>query len=259
MIFIFSLDKNLKIMKQIVSIFLLFAFIQTHGQNKTTAMFIDKLSLVSSDSRIEVNEKGDTVLISEFANPNIKLQTNSGLTKTYKGTPFFNNGWFSGSMILDGSVANKGLMAFNLITNTLYFSVGEKQNAIEIKPDEFTIKGIVFRKYTKQYVAAGEIYYQKLVEGEFELFKQFYCKYNPRNVGDTNGYEMSGDGFEGYFEKELIYYTIYNNKMERVGKKFSVFGENEEKAKNFAKNNNLSLKKENDLIKIVKFLNQKTL
>ena len=97
------------------------------------------------------------------------------------------------------------------------------------------------------------------MEGEFELFKQYYCKYSPRNVGETNGYEMSGDGFEGYFEKELIYYTINNNKMEKIGKKFSVFGQDEEKAKIFAKNNNLGLKKENDLIKIIKFLNQKSL
>lgn len=246
-------------MKLIFSIWLIAAFYISKGQNQGTAMFIDKLTLVSSDSRIEVNGKGDTVLISEFRNPNIKLQTNSDMTKIYKGTPFFKNGWFYGSMILDGALTTKGFMAYNLTTNTIYFSLNEKQNAIEIKPDEFTIKGIVFRKYTKQYVASGEIYYQQLVEGEFELFKQYYCKYNPRNLGETTGYEMSGDGFEGYFEKELIYYTIYNNKMERIGKKFSVFNQNEGKAKNFAKNNNLSLKKEIDLIKIVKFLNQKSL
>lgn len=246
-------------MKLIFSIWLIAAYYISKGQNKGTAMFIDKLTLVSSDSRIEVNGKGDTVLISEYRNPNIKLQTNSDLTKIYKGTPFFNNGWFSGSMILDGALTKKGFMAYNLTTNTIYFSLNEKHNAIEIKPDEFTIKGIVFRKYTKQYVASGEIYYQQLVEGEFELFKQYYCKYNPRNLGETTGYEMSGDGFEGYFEKELIYYTIYNNKMERIGKKFSVFNQSEGKAKNFAKNNNLSLKKEIDLIKIVKFLNQKSL
>ena len=97
-------------MKLILSVFLLFIYFITQGQNQGTAMFIDKLSLVSSDSRIEVNEKGDTILISEYRNPNIKLQTNSDLTKIYKGTPFFKNGWFLGSMVINGSVTKDGLM-----------------------------------------------------------------------------------------------------------------------------------------------------
>ena len=117
------------------------------------------------------------------------------------------------------------------------------------------MNGNTFKKFRNQYVAAGELYYQKLVEGETELFRNFKCKYTPAVVGEKTGYEQTGDGYEGYFEKETAYYINYHNKMQRVGKKFKIFDENEEKAKEFAEKNNLSLQNPTDLIKIVKHIN----
>lgn len=45
-----------------------------------------------------------------------------------------------------------------------------------MRPLEFTINGITFRNYRNKYAGAGILYYQKLVEGELELFKNIICK-----------------------------------------------------------------------------------
>lgn len=224
------------------------------SQNITTSYFIDKLSIQASDSKIEIIGK-DTVLVSEYKNPNIKLQSRNDFRMLYKGTPFYNNSWFNGTIMMEGGGVSKGFMAFNLITNSLFFSIGPNKEAVEIRPLQFTINGNTFRKYRNQYVAAGDLYYEKLVDGDIELFKNIKCKYLPAVAGEKNGYEQTGDGFEGYFVKETIYYINYHDKMQRVGKKFKIFDENEGKAKEFAEKNNLNIQNPSDLIKIVKHLN----
>jgi len=241
--------------KYSISVFLIvFVNVLSFAQNSTTSYFVDKLSVLASDSRIEIRGK-DTVLVSEYKNPNVRFQSQNDFKKFYKGTPFFNNGWFKGSITTEAGGVSKGFMAYNVLTNSLFFSIGEDKDAVEIRPKEFTLNGNTFKKFRNQYVAAGELYYQKLVEGETELFRNFKCKYTPAVVGEKTGYEQTGDGYEGYFEKETAYYINYHNKMQRVGKKFKIFDENEEKAKEFAEKNNLSLQNPTDLIKIVKHIN----
>lgn len=224
------------------------------AQNTTTSYFMDKLSVQASDSKIEIRGK-DTVLVSEYKNPNIKLQSRNDFTKEYLGTPFYKNGWFKGTIVMETGGVSKGYMAYNILSNSLFFAIGENKEAVEIRPLEFTIAGQTFRKFRNQFVAAGELYYQKLVEGQTELFMNLKCKYVPAVEGEKNGYEQTGDGYEGYFEKEANYFINYHNKMQRVGRKFKVFGENEQKAKEFADKNNLSLQNASDLVKIVRHIN----
>ena len=239
----------------LISAFLIaFTQLDSFGQSNAPLFFFDELSILASDCKIEIIGK-DTVLVSEYKNPNIKLQSRNDFARVYKGTPFFNNGWFNGSVSLAGGGVSKGYMAFNLVTNSLFFSIGPDKEAIELRPLEFTINGITFRNYRNQYAGAGILYYQKLVEGELELFKNIICKYVPAMEGDKNGYEQTGDGFEGYFVKETTFFINYQNKMQRVGKKFKIFDKNEGKAKAFAENNNLSLQNPSDLIKIVRHIN----
>lgn len=238
-----------------ITVFLIvFVSFQSLGQNEYMAYFMDKFSIQASNSKIEIRGL-DTVLVSEYTNPNVKLQTRNDIGKVYKGTPFFNNAWFNGTIMMEGGGVSKGYMAFNLINNSLFFSVGADKEAIEIKPLQFTINGNTFRKYRNQYVAAGDLYYQKLLDGETELFKNIKCKYIPAVEGEKNGYEQTGDGFEGYFVKETTYYINYHDKMQRVGKKFKIFDENEKKAKAFADKYDLSLQNPSDLIRIVKHIN----
>ena len=241
--------------KYTISVFLIvFVNFFCFSQNEYMAYFIDKFSIQASNSKIEIRGL-DTVLVSEYTNPNVKLQTRNDIGKVYKGTPFFNNGWFNGSVLLAGGGVSKGYMAYNMVTNSLFFSIGPDKEAVEIKPLQFTLDGNTFRKYRNQYVASGDLYYQKLEGGEIELFKNIKCKYLPAVEGEKNGYEQTGDGFEGYFVKETTYYIVYHDKMQRVGRKFKIFDQNEEKAKAFADKYNLSLQNPADLIRIVRHIN----
>lgn len=223
---------------------------------QNTETVFPKLAILSSDSKISINKRGDTVMTSNYNSANVRQNSRNDFEKEYKGTPFFENGWYKADIQLTTNDNTKGVIAFNLLTNTVMFSQGPNYEAIEIKPMQFTINGHTFKKYTKEYTAAGQIYYERLINGQVELFKQFLCNYKPAVSGDKNGYEQTGDGYEGHFVKQNLYFTIYHNKMTEINKKFKVFDKHAKQAETFAKENNLSLKKEADLIKIVKYLNQ---
>jgi hypothetical protein len=92
-----------------------------------------------------------------------------------------------------------------------------------------------------------------LVHGEIEIFKQYFCKLNQTI---NNGYYPSMNGFDGEFEKENRYFTIYANQMTRIGNNYKVFGLFDPQAKTYAKKENLKLNRENDLIKIANYLNE---
>jgi hypothetical protein len=134
------------------------------------------------------------------------------------------------------------------------FTYSKDQEAVEIKPYSFEINGHLFKKVNNQYAAAGNIYYEKLVEGDIELFRQFTCEFVGKNADET-GYEAYGDGFEGYFKKKVYYYVNFHEKMQRVNKSFKIFGSDEENAKAYARKNGLTLKEGKDLIQIVKHIN----
>lgn len=239
-------------------IFLLFFFgicNCTYGQNKPYQFVIEQVSTASTASRIEILGK-DTVLISLYNNTNFRQNVQNELEFTYKGTPYFQNGWFKGKVTLTAdSKPGIGVIAFDLVKNQIFFTYSKDKEAIEIKPYEFEINGHIFRKYNNQYSAAGNGYYEKILEGEIELFRQFICKYSPAASMGRTGYEQSNGGYEGYFVKSDVYFVNYHEKLTKVGKNFKVFNGNQEKAKLFAEKNNLSLQNPADLIKIVKYVN----
>jgi hypothetical protein len=235
-------------------IFLMYSF-TTIAQSTETVF--NKIPLLASNSVISVNSKGDTVMISSFKNSNVRQISIAEFEKEFKGTPFFKNGWFKGEIKLNSNDKSTGTFAYNLVDNTVLYARGPNIDAVALTPLEFTIEGHTFRKLNKEYKAAGQVYYERISKGEVELFRRFSCRLQPASSGDKNGYEQTGDGYEGYFEKEVIYYTIYKDKITVIGNKFKVFEANANKAKAFVKENNLSLKKEADIIKIVNYLNSK--
>jgi hypothetical protein len=237
----------------ILSVFLISTTF-TFAQRPAKELIFEKFFIASQSSKIEINPNKDTVMISEYYNRNTRTNAPSKIELTYKGTPLLNNVWEIGTLkIAQGT--SRGTMAYNLEKQVVYFMQKDGQNSIELRPDEFEFRGYTFKKYNKELTAAGDDYYIKLLEGENELYKKFSCIYRPSVIGEKNGYEQSGQGFEGEFIKKTEFYTVYHGKMQLIGKRFKVFDTKEAKAKNFAKENNLSLQKESDLIKIFKFLN----
>lgn len=243
-----------------VFIFIIFSSRFLYGQNDSKQYFVQNPKLSSSESRIEVRGNGDTVLVSIYKNSNLGQNSLTQLEFVYKGTPYFQNGWYQAKVkMTENSKISNGLVAYDLVKNKVYFSIDSEKQAIEIDPYEFELNGHKFKKFSNQFVAAGNFYYEKLVEGETELFRQYSCNYSPTVSGDRTGYESSGNEFEGNFEKKETYFINYNEKMQKVGRKYKVFDRNEEKAKGFASRNDLSLTKLNDLAKIVKFINENPL
>jgi hypothetical protein len=228
----------------------------TYGQRPAKELVFEKFFIASQSSRIEINPNKDTVMISEYYNPNTRTNAPSRVEVIYKGTPLLNNVWEMGTVkIAKGS--SRGTMAYNLEKQLVYFMQKDGQNSIEIRPDEFEFRGYNFKRYDKEITAAGDDYYIKLFDGEIELFKKFSCIYRPSVIGEKNGYEQSGQGFEGEFVKKTEYYTVFHGKMQLINKRFKVFDKKEDQAKAYAKENKLSLQKEADLIKIVNYLNTK--
>ncbi|MBK9508053.1 MAG: hypothetical protein IPP61_18615 [Cytophagaceae bacterium] len=244
-------------MKSIILFLSLAYLINCQAQEPPKEYFVQNLKFSSSDSKIDVNSEGDTILISYFKENNLRLNTINLKELIYKGTPFFMNGWFKGSVLLEpNGKSSAGLLGYNLAQNKLYVSLGANRDVMEIAPYEFEIEKHVFRKYNKQYAGAGDFYYEKLTEGHFELFRQNKCMFYPKVSGDRTGYEASGDGYEGEFLKKTEYYVNWREKMQLVSNNFKIFEPFSKEAKKYASENHLSLKKPAELIKVVNFVNE---
>jgi hypothetical protein len=243
-------------MKKIFLFITLFSFFTAISQDESNRIFNNSRTYDrASGASIEINYWGDTTMIYEFK----LFQINGGdfplldYTKTYKNTPFYNNRWYNSQIFTEDGEKVKGLIAFNTQSNFLLFKKSPDEKPTEIKPNEFTLNGKTFRKYKDVYGQAGDIYYEALVKGEIQIFKQYYCSLNTNSY---NGNQSNHNGYDGEFNKESRYFTIYANKMTRIGNNYKVFGLFASQAKAYAKKENLKLTRESDLVKIATYLNE---
>lgn len=189
----------------------------THGQiynfNPTTSYFMDKVKIASNeDSKIEVRNR-DTVLIARFEYINPQNQARQFSEKVYLGTPYWRNGWFTTHLELVNSKPIKGIMAFNLQQQKVYFTNTADKAAQEVKPDRFVLLGTTFTK------GPDDRYYEILEEsGPWKALKKFSCDYSPLKPAERSGYEISGGEFEGEFKKKVDYFLQCNEKIVRIRK-----------------------------------------
>jgi hypothetical protein len=250
-------------MKKLSFVLAFFSFLNSYSQIYNSISQVEyqenriinssKYCYNSTNSKIEVNGRGDTIMVYDFELLNNNFPPLLNYTKSFKNTPYYQNKWFSGSVFSEDKTLTKGIIAYNLEYSSLFFSEGSNQQAIELKPKEFVLNGKVFKKFRDVYGQAGDVYYEQLVHGEIEIFKQYYCSLKIRN---NDGYRASLSGYDGEFEKENRFFTIFANKMTRIGKSFNAFGLFAPQAKEFAKKENLKLNRERDLIKIAQYINQ---
>lgn len=245
-------------MKKILLLFSVLSLNEVaEAQIKSTSYIMDQMFMSSSIDQIEIRPNGDTVLISTYKNPNVKLNSPTNFEMVYKGTPLYKNAWFNGTLRLENSSASsKGNMSYDLRNQQVFLAAGANSNAMVLKPFEFQIDGHNFMNYKKLYEELPYGYLEKITEGKYMLFVQYNCKYQAANIGEKNGYEQSRDGFEGYFNKSIDYYIVKEKDAEKVQKNFKIFNEDAEKASKYAKENKLSLKKPQEMIQIIKYLNQ---
>ena len=225
------------------------------SQTPQRVFVVDKLTSASTDSRIEVLPNKDTVLISKFVYQDPKTFSRQYIEKTYLGTPFLKNKWDRGILYFkDGSTVN-GLLAYNLVNNLVYYSIGEVKDAIEAKPSGFTIGGVTFMKLDKGFENAFSGYFETIfVDTRLSLYKQYSCIYRPKITGDRLGYEPEGGVYEGAFDKSFSFFLGQNNNLAELKSNANIyrqFGEYRKAAEFYVKQNNLNLKKEQDLIQLI--------
>lgn len=216
---------------------------------------VPKVSTPASDSRIEVAENGDTVLISKYSIQNSQNNSRLFSEKVYKGTPFFMNGWYPGVLYFDdGSVIN-GTLAFNLVNNLVYYSMGPNSDATESKPLAFTIREKTLAKLNSKYQNTMAGYFELIFGGpKLDLFRQYYCNYHGKNTGEITGYESDASPYEGSYDKTSKLFMGWNNQVIELKTNNNIykqFGEYRTAMEKFGKENKLNYKKEGDIISLV--------
>lgn len=205
----------------------------------------------NNGTKIVVNENGDTTLVAQYKLQHSLNNSLQEFTRVFKGTPFFKNGWYKGTLNAKSGQDVNFLMAYNIQQDVLYIVKNAGADAVPIRPDEFTIEGHTFRKYENVFLET--LYMRKNI-----LLKGYECVLSS-NSSNKTGYESSGgdSGFEGEFRKSQKFFTIQDDDLQVVstGKKaLQTFP----KAKRtqlelFVKKNNLNLKTQNGLVELFKY------
>lgn len=245
------------------TVFLPFVFQYTIGQSIQQApqspqphtYQVMKVNSPATDSKIEVAKNGDTVLVSKYVMQNVNNYSRQYFEKTYKGTPFFKNAWQSGILYFaDGSTIN-GTIAYNLVNELVYYSLGNLADASEAKPIGFTIGNITLKKLDPNYETRLSSYLETIfMDPRVALFRQYKCIYKPKITGDRLGYEASGGDYEGNYEKSSSLYMGFQNQIIELKTTkgiFKQFGEYKTAMEQFAQTNNLNPKRQADTEKMV--------
>lgn len=239
-------------MKLSLTFILLFLFSsKIFGQitNNKYDYFLRKMQIAgSSDSRIVVNKNnGDTTFQAYYNSRDVVNNTQQEFTKTYKGTPFFKNGWYKGKISTESGKDMEFLMAFNMQKNELYIVEDINKDAIIIKPEAFTIMGHHFSKFENAY-------YEIIYISKNSLLKEYSCVLHSNNTEKT-GYESSGE-YEGEFVKSSKFFILKDESVVQLprGKNLlNLFGEKRPLVEEYIKTKNINLKSENGLVSIFKY------
>ena len=233
-----------------ITILLLF-FDQIFGQitNNKYDYFLRKIQIAgSSDSKIVVNKNnGDTTFQAYYNSRDVVNNTHQEFTKTYKGTPFFKNGWYKGKISTESGKEMEFFLAFNIQKNELYIVEDVKKDAIAIKPESFTILGHHFSKFENAY-------YEIIHISKNTLLKEYACVLHSSNTEKT-GYDSSGE-YEGEFVKSSKFFILKDEsvvKLPRGKSFFNLFGDKKNLVEQYARANNINLKTENGLVSAFKY------
>lgn len=203
----------------------------------------------NSDSRIEVNPtSGDTTFRAFYTIRDVVNNTNQDFSKTYKGTPFFKNGWYKGSFNTESGKKMEFVMAFNVQKNELYIVENANKEAIAIRPDAFTIMGHHFSKFEKAY-------YEVIYIGKNTLLKEYACNLHTNDNDLKTGYESSGQ-YDGEFTKSSKLLLLKDEQVIQLPKGkniYALFGSKKALVEAYVKTNNINLKSENGIVSTLKY------
>jgi hypothetical protein len=232
--------------------FLLFSS-QIYAQsNNKYDYFLRKIQIPgSSDTKIIVNKNGDTTLQAYYNSRDVVNNTHQEFTKTYKGTPYFKNGWYKGKINTESGKNMEFLMAFNIEKNELYVVKDPNKDAIVIKPESFTIAGHHFSQFNKAYFEV--IYISKNT-----ILKEHSCNLSVNGSVEKTGYEVSGGvgEYEGQFVKSSKYFILKQDEVVQLPKSknlLHLFGDKKDVVENYIKINKVNLKSDNGIVSVFKY------
>lgn len=213
--------------------------------------FVREARITDLGHEIEVNKKGDTVFIAHYREQNQINGSNQDFIKTYKGTPFFRNGWYRGKFQTDTGMEWEFLMAYNIQKEEIYLSGGPNQDATVMRPPSFSMQGHTFRYFKNQY-------YEVIYEGESQLWKKYECTLHFNKSEQRTGYEVEGGAneYDGDFLKSAKFYLKEGNKLRELPTKnrlFRLFGAKSDDVKNYAKTKGINPGTEHSLVSLFKF------
>lgn len=245
-------------MRNLALLFFLLSTRLVFGQNKTTNYIVEKYKTAATDSRIEVRPNKDTVLISSYTTQNSKNSTRNEFDIVYKGTPYFQNGWYKSDIYFtEGSKPIRGTIAYNLINQKVMYALSGTSEAKESNPNSFIINGNHFLKLNDYFSNAGTYYYQKIHIGKYQLFKAHLGIYTQLKSLDKSGYEPEPNEFEGEFTKFFKYYVAEGNQLvylKNIKKYFKSKGLSSEKIEALLGNKKSDINNDTALIALFKYL-----
>ncbi|MCU0338666.1 MAG: hypothetical protein MUE30_02185 [Spirosomaceae bacterium] len=210
--------------------------------------FLREVKVPNYDAKIEVNQWGDTVFVNYYKSQDPLNKTYNEFTKTFKGTPFFKNGWYKGQVISEDGFPTSFQMAFNLQKNELYLISSLAREVVTMRPKTFVIEGHIFRQEQNRF-------FENVYLGKTTLLKEYSCRLELFQSYQKTSYDAQSNaqGYEGEFVKTAKYYVKEGEKLKEVvtRKKLSKhFGEKQKAVELFIKTNNLNPKKEADLVAV---------
>ncbi len=219
------------------------------AQDKQSYIYsLPESKIADSDHKIEINKKGDTVFVAHYKVQDLKNRSNQDFIKTYKGTPFFKNGWYRGKVKTDSGMEWEFVMAYNIQKEEVYLSSDPKLDATVMRPAYFTMEGHTFRQFKNQY-------YEVIYEGKNQVWKEYICTLYFSKSQQRTGYEAEGssDEYDGEFVKSTKYYLNQKGRLVGIpsGKRgFKLFGEHQKTVAEYAKLHKIKLDSEKGLVNV---------
>ncbi len=180
------------------------------------------------------------------------------LSEKNLGSPLFYNGWTEGVFRLSGGQEIRGRMALDIAGNVLFYKEMHQNSILSLKPVFISIYGHQLYRLDKQYLNAGDFYYEKMKDSGLTLLKKYSCKYDYLGKNVHSGYNyVNSNGYEGEFIKDTGFFLGQGKELHLICNKkkfYRIFGEKSQAIEKYVSDEQLDLNTEKDVLALVSYL-----
>lgn len=172
-----------------------------------------------------------------------------------RGTPFLVDKWLSGTAETVKGKYDGIELKFNVYDNTLLINKDDEPYELNENINSFTLNTgkqlLLFRKVKTSVDFNSDVYLQVLAEGNINLFKLHIKKLAEMSEINAGIVQTFTNGAKYYIEIRGVLQSLKTDKDTIIKLQPSI----EEKINLFIKENKISFKKEDDLIRLFNFMN----